>query len=76
MQDILRSLLTANITRERSFTYRNCKYRPRIDRLVNETFCGAFSPIMVTAVDAVATFPAFLCASDRSTCILLPELCI
>jgi hypothetical protein len=40
MQDILRSILTAITTRERGFTDRCRKYRPRIDRLERSRFAG------------------------------------
>jgi len=44
MQDILRSVLMATITRDRGFTDRNRKYRPRSDRLEMRRFVGLFSP--------------------------------
>jgi hypothetical protein len=44
MQDILRSVLMATITRERGFTDRNRKYRPRIDCLEMRHFAGLSPP--------------------------------
>jgi hypothetical protein len=44
MQDILRSVLMATITRERGFTDRYRKYRPRIDRLEMRHFAGLSPP--------------------------------
>jgi hypothetical protein len=35
------------------------KYRPRIDRLVNEPFCRAFSSPLVIAVGAVGILTIF-----------------
>jgi hypothetical protein len=43
MQDILRSVLTAIITRDRGFTDRYHKYRPRIDRLEMSRSAGLSS---------------------------------
>jgi hypothetical protein len=44
MQDILRSVLTAIITRDRGFTDRHDEYRPRIDRLEMSRFAGLSPP--------------------------------
>jgi len=72
MQDILRSVLTAIITRDRSFTDRYQKYRPRIDRLEMSRFAG-FPLDNGHRGRCGRYFPGlYLCAPDRSTCILLP----
>jgi hypothetical protein len=44
MQDILQSVLMATITRERGFSDRYRKYRPRIDRLEMSRSARLFLP--------------------------------
>src|SRR5215216_631346 len=56
--------------RPRAIGYRPPRQRPPADRSPgNEPFSRAFSPIMVTAVDAVATFPSFTYGLLSAPCV-------
>jgi hypothetical protein len=72
MQDILRSVLTAIITRDRGFTDRYHKYRPRIDRLEMSRSAGLSPPRYLWRSVRAVFWPALLIAYDRSPSVLLP----